>query len=67
MLSLLLRLLPEISSIISSLKDLLDSWRDSLISSRMDSLILLEDEAKDYLMDYRMDYLITLLDSPAID
>ena len=52
---------------ISSLKDLLESWRDSLISSRMDSLILLDDEAKDSLMDYRMDSLITLLDSPAID
>ncbi len=50
MLSLLFLKLAEIYSIISSFKDLLDSWIDSLMSSLMDYLILPE-LAKDYLID----------------
>ena len=59
-------MLAEISSIISSFKDRLDSWIDSLISYRIDSLILPDELAMDSLMDSRMDSLM-MLESPAID
>jgi hypothetical protein len=70
MLSLLLPLLIEISSMIYSFKDLPEETRDYLISYLIDSFILPEELFIDYLMDYLIDSLIDYLmalDSPAMD